>query len=53
MSEFLVKIYCLHDISYTNWQILAELACLYQWNRPKDWLDFADLDPIFKVSRGV
>ena len=44
---------CLHPISWINGWILTKLAQLYCWDRDKNWLDFGDVDPIFKVTRGL
>ena len=41
---------CLHSISLMNEWILAKQ--IYHWVGEKCWLDFDDLDPIFKVTRG-
>ena len=35
-----------------NEWILTKLVQLYCWDRDKNSLDFGDLDPIFKVTRG-
>ena len=35
-----------------NGWILTKLVQLYCVDRNKNWLDFGDLDPIFKVTRG-
>ena len=44
---------CLHSISLLNGQILAKLTQIYHWEGEKCWLDFGDLDPIFKVTGGL
>ena len=41
---------CLHTISLLNGQILAKLTQVYHREAEKCWLDFGDLDPIFKVT---
>ena len=44
---------CLHPISWMNEWILTKLVNLYCCNMEKSWLDFGDLDPIFKVTGGL
>ena len=44
---------CLQSISLLNGQILAKLTQIYHWEGEKCWLDFGDLDPIFKVTGGL
>ena len=44
---------CLHSISLLNGQILAKLTHIYHWEGENCWLDFGDLDPIFKVTGGL
>ena len=44
---------CLHSISLLNGWILAKLTQIYHWMGEKCWLDFGDLDPIFKVTQGL
>ena len=44
------KMAFLHPISRMNGLILTKLVQLYCWDRDKNWLDFGDLDPIFKVT---
>ena len=44
------KIACLHPISWTNKWILTVPAYLNCWDMLNNWLDFNDLDPIFKVT---
>ena len=44
---------CPHSISLLNGQILAKLTQIYHWEGEKCWLDFDDLDPIFKVTGGL
>ena len=44
---------CLRSISLLNGQILAKLTQIYHWEGEKYWLDFGNLDPIFKVTRGL
>ena len=41
---------CLHSISWTNLWILAKLAQTHYWKGGKNWLDFDDIDLIFKVT---
>ena len=48
--KFWPKKACLHPISRTKWQILAKLHVLQHWDGLKIWLDFGDLDLIFKVT---
>ena len=43
---------CLHSVSLMNGWILAKLTQIYHWVGEKYWLDFDDLDPIFKVTQG-
>ena len=43
----------LHPISRMNGCILTKLVQLYCWDRDKNWIDFGDLDPIFKVTQGL
>ena len=43
----------LHPISWMNGWIFAELEHLYCCDMEKNWLDFDDLDPIFKVTGGL
>ena len=47
------KMTFLHPISRMNGWILIKLVHLYCWDRDKNWLDFGDFDPIFKVTRGL
>ena len=47
------KMACLHPISWMNGWILTKLAQLHCWDRDKNWLYFGDLNPIFKVTRGL
>ena len=44
---------CLHPISRLNGRILTKLVHLYCCDIEKNWLDFGDLDPIFKVTQGL
>ena len=44
---------CLHSIALMNGWILAKLTQIYHWLGGKCCLDFDDLDPIFKVIRGL
>ena len=44
---------CPHTISLLNGHILAKLTQIYHWEGDKCWLDFGDLDPIFKVTGGL
>ena len=44
---------CLHPISWMNGLIFTKLVHLYCWDMEKNWLDFDDLDPIFKVTGGL
>ena len=41
---------CLHFISWTNSWIFTKLAQTHYWDWDKKWLDFGDLDLIFKVT---
>ena len=47
------KMACLHPISWRNGWILTKLAQLYCCDMKKNWLDFGDHDPIFKVTQGL
>ena len=47
------KMACLHTISWMNGWIFTKLVHLYCWDIEKNWLDFGDLDPIFKVTGGL
>ena len=47
------KMACPHLISRMNGWILTKLAHLYCCDMEKNWLDFGDLDPIFKVTQGL
>ena len=40
----------LHVISWAIGWNVTKFVCLYNWNRINSWLDFADLDLIFKVT---
>ena len=42
--------HCLHSTSWTNGWILTKLAQTHYWEGGKKWLDFGDLDLIFKVT---
>ena len=44
---------CLHSIPLMNGWVLAKLTQIYYWMGEKCWLDFVDLDPIFKVTWGL
>ena len=44
---------CPHSISLLNGHILAKFTQIYHWEGEKCWLDFGDLDPIFKVTEGL
>ena len=41
---------CLHPIFWTKWLILVKLYILYHWDNIKIWLDFGELDLIFKMT---
>ena len=41
---------CLHSIFWTNGWILTKLAHMHYWDGGKKWLDFGDLNLIFKVT---
>ena len=47
------KMAFLHPISRMNGWILTKLVHLYCCDMEKNWLDFGDLDPIFKVTGGA
>ena len=42
--------HCLHSISWTNKWILTKLTQTHYWEGGKKWLDFGDLNLIFKVT---
>ena len=44
---------CLHPISRMKGWSLTKLVHLYCFDMEKNWLDFCDLDPIFKVTQGL
>ena len=44
---------CLHSTFLMNGWILAKLIQIYHWVGEKCWLEFDDLDPIFKVTWGL
>ena len=44
------KMVCLHPISWMNRWILTKLVQLYCWDMEKNWLEFDDLHPIFKIE---
>ena len=41
---------CVHSISWINRWNLTKLAQIHHWHWGKKWLDFGDLDLIFKVT---
>ena len=41
---------CVHSISWINRWNLTKLAQIYYWDWGKKWLDFGELDLIFKVT---
>ena len=41
---------CVHSISWINRWNLTRLAQIHQWDWEKKWLDFGDLDIIFKAT---
>ena len=41
---------CLHSFFWSNRWILTKLAYTHYWDGGKNWLDFGDLDLIFKVT---
>ena len=45
-----VTLSCLHNILWTSGWILTKFAWKYNWGITKKWLDFGDLDLIFKVT---
>ena len=47
------KMDCLHPISWRKGWILTKLLHLYCCNMENNWLDFGDLDLIFKVTQGL
>ena len=47
------KMACLHPISRMNGWILTTLVHLYCCDMEKNWLDFGDHGPIFKVTQGL
>ena len=42
---------CAHSISWINRWNLTKLAQIHHWDWGKKWLDFGDLDLIFKVTQ--
>ena len=44
---------CLHSVSLIDGWILTKRTQIYRWVGEKCLLDFDDLDPIFKVTRGL
>ena len=47
------KMACRHPVSWMDGWIFTKLVHLYCWDMEKNWLDFGDLDPIYKVSQGL
>ena len=47
------KMACPHPVSWMNGWIFTKPVRLYCWDMEKNWLDFGDLDPIFKVTGGL
>ena len=47
------KMAFLHPISWKNGWILTKFGQLYCCDMKKNWLDFGDLDPIFKITQGL
>ena len=45
-----VTLSCLHNILWACGWILTKFSWTYNWNITKNWLDFGDLDLIFKVT---
>ena len=45
--------YCLRSIPWTNGWILTKLAQTHYWEGGKKWLDFGDLDRIFKITAAL
>ena len=45
-----VTLSCLHNILWTNGWSLIKFSKTYNWYITKNWLDFGDLDLIFKVT---
>ena len=41
---------CLHNILWTSGWFLTKFSLIYNWDITKNWLDFGDLDLIFKVT---
>ena len=48
-----MTISCVHDISWSSDWNFTKLAWIYHWDKLKSWLDFGDLDLIFKVFEGL
>ena len=48
-----MTISCTHYISWTNEWNFTKLAWIHHWDKFKSWLDFGDLDLIFKVTGGL
>ena len=45
-----VTLSCLHNILWTSGWILTKFSWIYNWDLTKNWLDFGDLDLIFKIT---
>ena len=45
-----VTLSCQQDILWTSGCILTKFSWTYNWNMTKNWLDFCDIDLIFKVT---
>ena len=41
---------CLHNFLWTNGWILTKFSWISNWDITKNWIDFCDLDLIFKVT---
>ena len=47
---FGITLSCLHNILRSSGWILTKFSCIYNWDITKNWLDFCDIDQVFKVT---
>ena len=52
MSNICWKMSCLQPISNRDGCFFTKLVQIYHWEMQKNWIDFGDLDLIFKVAGG-
>ena len=45
-----IALSCLHNILWTGGYILTKFSWIYNWDITKNWLDFGDIDLIFKIT---